>query len=489
MPDHLPFEHDTEFSVGVSAGTVRLGELESHYQELFAEALEDGVITSEERARLERAASSLGLDSTRIGQIEQALRAAYEATHQHKVYESKPSVAMSSAPSALSETALLQQRVFELEVRVMELEHDLEHARSRVALEVDLSYLRAPSQPLEDRTELLRRLRRDPRDVGALRTLYQIFGRQNQPDRQGLVAQVLSFLGEATDEEYATYEQQRPNVLLRPTRSLSQDDWHQLLLHPDEEPLTSEIFSVIVSAVLFGRVTALQRQGALPTLEAAHKHDPATSTVQAVRCLGWSAALLSMEVPAVYADAQFDGLVEVALALPPCTRLGARALSGRTTFELAFLAGRHLAYFREEHFIRTLVPTVFDLEDLFLAALLIGTPAMALDGGRRERVAPLVAAIEPFLPSAARDRLRACFLRFVDEGGRTNLQRWSSAADFTAARAGFLLCNDLVTAQTMLQLEDATAATERMNDLLWFAVSDRYATLRQRLGVAQVETK
>jgi hypothetical protein len=45
---------------------VRLGKFETHYEELFAEAIEDGVITTEERARLDRAAETLGLDRDRI---------------------------------------------------------------------------------------------------------------------------------------------------------------------------------------------------------------------------------------------------------------------------------------------------------------------------------------------------------------------------------------------------------------------------------------
>jgi hypothetical protein len=51
-----------QFEQGEITGNVRLGKFEAQYEELFAEALEDGVITEEERERLDRAASSLGLD-------------------------------------------------------------------------------------------------------------------------------------------------------------------------------------------------------------------------------------------------------------------------------------------------------------------------------------------------------------------------------------------------------------------------------------------
>jgi golgin subfamily B member 1 len=79
--------------------------------------------------------------------------------------------------------------------------------------------------------------------------------------------------------------------------------------------------------------------------------------------------------------------------------------------------------------------------------------------------------------------LRGYFLRFVEEGGRTNLMRWSAAVDKTAARAGMLLCNDLATATALLEQEEGKHG-ERSKDLLVFATSDRYFQLRRQLGIA-----
>ena len=40
--------------------------------------------------------------------------------------------------------------------------------------------------------------------------------------------------------------------------------------------------------------------------------------------------------------------MELIPGVPPASRIGKQALSGRTPEELAFVAGRHLAFFREE---------------------------------------------------------------------------------------------------------------------------------------------
>lgn len=84
---------------------------------------------------------------------------------------------------------------------------------------------------------------------------------------------------------------------------------------------------------------------------------------------------------------------------------------------------------REEHFVRLLFPTIQGLEDIFLAALSIGNPGLPLSAETRQRVVPISKAIEPILEARGIDRLRGCFLRFVEEGGgRTSSvgrRRWT----------------------------------------------------------------
>ncbi|HEU4536468.1 MAG TPA: hypothetical protein VFS00_20225 [Polyangiaceae bacterium] len=491
------FELERGFDPGEVSGTVRLGRFEAHYEELYAEVIEDGVITADERARLERAADALGLDRERIGRLEQALGAAYEVRHRVRVREIVPEVDVPGpaslaplAPATDPRTLALERRIAQLEARVKDLERELEEARAHVAVEVDLSDVGAPAPARhaaadEDPAELQRRLRRSPRDLDALRALYAAYAARGDDDRRWCVGHALAFLDAASDAERAFVAQHQPaSGLIRPQHALSQEAWRRLLFHPDEEVLTGEIFAVIAAPVLLGRVSALRRDKALPALDPERKQDPASSTVQAVRCFAWAAATLGMPPPPLYTDPAYGGLAELVPGLPPASRLGKLALSGREPRELAFVAGRHLSWYREEHFVRCLVPSIPDLEDLFVAALAIGNPGIPLSPDLKRRVAPLARAIEPVLEPLYVDRLRGHFLRFVEEGGRTNLQRWATSADRTACRAGFLLSGDLAAARAMLELEDPVQARERVDDLLVFATSERYALLRKQLGVA-----
>ncbi len=497
-----PFEHSSSFEPGEASGAVRLGKFEAHYEELFAEVIEDGVITPEERAQLDRTADALGLDRARLQQLERALEAAYEARHRVRIRDLTvgPSITegedivSSDARSSLSPLAPsndprvsgMERRIVQLEARIAELEEELEEARSHVAVEVDLSGVAAiatRSEAVEDPEELLRHLRHDPRDVDMLHALYRVFGRLGDVDRQFCTAQVLAYLKASHEDERRLHAQLRTETLIRPRASMERDSWRRLLFHPEEEPLTGEIFACVIGPVLLGRLSALRRDKALPRLDPARKQDPSTSTLQAVRCFAWGASILGMPLPPLYADPELASAVEMVPGVTPSSRLGRQSLSGRSPAELAFLSGRHLTYFREDHFVRALLPSIPDLEDIFLAALSIGNPGLPLSSVVKARVTPIAQAIEPILDPIQVDRLRGYFLRFVEDGGRTNLQRWAAAVDCTAARAGLLLSSDLEAARAMFALEDPATAEDKMDDLLVFATSERYAKLRRQLGI------
>jgi hypothetical protein len=483
------FEHGAGFTAGEISGAFGLGPLELQYEELFAEALADGVITAEERARLERAADNLGLDPQRLVRLEQAMLAAYQLRHRVQIIEHYEEPAASLAPiqiDAAGDTgrALLVKRIEQLEARVRELEAELRRAQAAINVEVDLSEVEsAATVASEDPQDRWRAVRRDPLKADALRALHQIYAARGEYDKQWCAAQALVAIGAQSGKEEALFEQHRARTLILPRAGVSPSDFYEYLFHPEEELLTGQIFGVIAPAVLLGRVTALRRDGKLHQPNPATRQDPKTATVTAVRAISWAAAILGLPVPPVYVEKDRDVGYEHIPAVPPLTVVGSRVLSGRSPLEHAFLVGRHLSWYRHEHFVRTLFSAVEDLEDLFLVALTIGNPGLPIADDLRRRVQPIARAIEPVLQPQQVDALRAYFLRFVEEGGRTNLQRWSAATEKTACRVGLLLSNDLLAARALLEQEEGRLG-ELMKDLIAFSVSDRYFALRQKLGIA-----
>jgi hypothetical protein len=487
----ISFEHEDQFEQGELTGALRLGKFEVHYEELFAEVIEDGVITLEERARLDKAADAMGLDRQRLRKLEEALQAAYEARHNVRIRDmadeepAPASIVVQPEVAHNPRVIALEMKVAQLSARIAELEKELERAREREAVEVDLSDMPVHAAPAAEESpeELMRRVRSDPRDVASMRGLFRAYTRSGDTDRRWLLSSALVYLMAANDEERAAYQQYKSDALIKPSSALGEQGW-KLLFHPEEEVLTGQIFAVITPAVLLGRVSALRRDKALVKLDPARRQDPKVSTLQAVRCFAWASAILGMGTPPLYADPDYQGVVEMVPGLPPSTRLGKKALSGRTPFELAFLGGKHLCWYREEHFVRLLVPSAPDLEDLFLAALSIANAGIPLSQEIKQRVTPIAKAIEPVLEPAAIDRVRGHFLRFLEDGGRTNLHRWATAAEKTAARSGLLLANDLRAAHQVFELEDPQSVDAKMDDLLVFVASDRYANIRKQIGLS-----
>ena len=245
---------------------MQLGRLESYYEELFAEVIEDGIIAAEERARLDRMADSLGLDRARLRRLEQALQAAYEGQHRVVIREELPERAEGPAslapvePATDVRTLALQRRVATLEARVRELEAALAQAETQLSVEVNLagvSGAAAPGAVVRDEVDvadLERRVRHDPRDEETIRALFRHYGRSGDLDRQWCAAAVLAHLELANAEEQELFTRHRQMGLIRPRSSLVRESWTRLLFHPEQEVLVGEIFAVVAPAVLMGRI-------------------------------------------------------------------------------------------------------------------------------------------------------------------------------------------------------------------------------------------
>jgi hypothetical protein len=511
------FTYDAEtFVVGESG--VNVQKLEADYAELFVEALASGPIGKQARERLDRAAATIGLPPGRIAQIEQALSAEQDA--QRKTVRAIPAPRPSVSDPVLADVgAPPDDKPLGLSIVDETTDPRLHALYSRIAaLEAENAALVARNRVLEERilgltvnldltdvvasrgaaatgersaqgsgaakrepspAELDARIEKDPRDLDALHGLFRVLRRGADADRRWRVAHALVHLNAADDDERRIEESGRPAGVIQPSRAITTEEWHELVVHPDQEPLVGEIFTEVSPAVLLARVATARRAAAAPAGAAA-----SPGVELATRCVAWSAAVLGVTAPPVQADPAFSGIAEMVFATPPAVRLGRAAIDGRAPRELAFAVGRHLTWYRRQHVMSVLAASLEALEDLFLAALSIGNPGLPMAADVKRRVDPVASAIEPLLEPSSALRLRAAFLKFVEMGGKTNLRRWAKASDRTACRAGLLLAGDLSAARTMLDIEDAARADDRMSDLLEFWLGARMGTLRANIGVA-----
>jgi hypothetical protein len=450
LPAAAPFDIAPALAEGEDTGSVRLGPFERLYESLFAEALQSGEISPEERERLDLAARSLGLEPRRVAALEEALLEAWESDAAETLVDPQPDTLADRAPSSMAPPP-----------------PEAEDEPPTIARPKKKTSPRHPASGEISFSELHAR--------------YDAAQHAGSIDDAWRVAEVLVQRGAATRTERAFWEDHRRAGPIRPTRPLNAEAWTTLLSHPDEDRTTSELFGVIASAALVGRVSAMRRDGTFPRIDASTYQNPLTSTISAVRALCWAAATLGLRAPPAYAAPDLDSGFEIVTVVPPSTRIGARALSGMTAAQLAFACGRHLSWFREEHFVCTLVPSVGYLESIFYAALLLGAPSLQLADDVRERARVFSLAIVPCLEPPQVERLRRLVARFLARGGRTNLKHWVRGAEWTACRAGLLLCGELSTAADALANEPG--GESRITDLETFWASDAAGELRRKLGV------
>ncbi len=445
-PPEQPFRVAPSFHKVEDTGSFVPGDFEAQYEKLFSDALSSGPISVEERERLDFAASALGLDKKRLDRLESALLAAYEAR-----------AAISSAddtgpPEALVESSRRRPR----QASIPELGGD----------EASIPPPRMPAAPVAADPNL---------DLHARFAAAEL-------DEKFRLAGVLVRRGAARPDERALYDVHRPRAPLRPAQPMDARAWSELLRHPDQDVIVGEVFGVIASAVLLGRLTALRRDKLLERLDPTKKQDPATSTVSATRAIAWAAATLGMNAPPIYLTPERDDGMVIVPALPPALRVGGRMLRGQSAIQLAFHAGRALSWFRSEHFVCTLVPHLGHLEDLFLAALRIGAPELPMPPDVRKRIDLVKAAILPVLEVEHIASLRYHVSAFVERGGRTSLRGWARGAELTACRAGLVLSGDLVACVAVTGAE--AGGEDRVRDLEEFWIGDACAALRAHLGVS-----
>ena len=317
----------------------------------------------------------------------------------------------------------------------------------------------------------------------ALNAIYELYYRGRQYDKAWCVAATAVFLlrDGAREEARAFYEQYKPRRPLAPTGRLTEEHWIKNLFHPEEDPVTGKIFASILGPLRKAKTRPVNQFG----FTQKEQHDPATSSVALVKALASSANALSLPTPWIFIRTNQPGGLGFVPSEPIASFAGNGLLSGLTPQELAFVAAKHMAYYRNEHYARVLFPTTQELTSIMLAAIKIVKPDQELPPEAvqtAQQLAPLVAQ-DPI----AVEGLRKVVKYFLEQGGSSNIKRWYQTVELTSARAGFLLSGDLEICKKMLAMEPGlpgdVAPSEKLKDVILFSVSENYFTLREALGI------
>ncbi|HEX8795364.1 MAG TPA: tetratricopeptide repeat protein [Polyangiaceae bacterium] len=316
--------------------------------------------------------------------------------------------------------------------------------------------------------------------------LFALHQRAGRADRGWLAATALEELGAADVDQQLMADQFRPEGPVRPSRSLDDAGWDEVLRAPGSDDVVAEVLRAIVDAATAARIEELREARKLIALDPARLQS-ATSTVTAVRSFQWAAQVLGVDAPELYVLDEVPGGIAAVPAPHPSTALGPDVLRGLGAKDLAFLAGRHLTYYRREHYALVCYPTLPELSALFLGAVKLVMPELPVPGYLSDAVARRRKTLVKHADDAQKKSLRAAVERLDARGGRVDLAAWIKSVELSGQRAGLLLCGDLKVAMTRMRAEKRAIAElgldQRRADLLSFCASDKLGRARGLLGV------
>jgi len=331
-------------------------------------------------------------------------------------------------------------------------------------------------------------LQKEPLRVDPYRSLYKLSLKMHDYDRAWCMCAALSFLHKADEEEQRFFEDYRPRGMIQVKSRLDNEQWVKNLFHKDDNIFIGKIFEFVTPAAILAKTTALAQAKQLPPLPKQFKQDPATSTVTFAKTFGWAAQVLGIQLPELYLRNDVPGALVTVPSRPVASVAGNTVLTGFTPQELTFIVGKHLAYYRSEHYIKTLFPTLDELKVILFSAIKMVMPDFAVPENMAQAVNTTASTFVKYMQPVERDSLRLVVNRFIEDGARADLKRWMQATEITAARAGLLLCADLDIAKKIIgaeqQLPGDLPPQEKMKELLVFSVSEQYLALRKMLGIA-----
>ena len=208
------------------------------------------------------------------------------------------------------------------------------------------------------------------------------------------------------------------------------------LFHKDENLFIGKIMEMITPAAIVAKTTQLRASRQLPVLDKRFKQDPASSTVTFAKTFGWAAQVLGVPLPELYVRNDVPGALAAVPASPPASVAGATVLTGFAPQELTFIVGKHLSYYRGEHYIKNLFPTLNELKVLLFAAVKVIVADFNVPPEMAQAVNQTAAELLKYMQPVQRDGLRIVVQRFVEDGARADLKKWMQMVEVTACRAG-----------------------------------------------------
>jgi tetratricopeptide (TPR) repeat protein len=326
-------------------------------------------------------------------------------------------------------------------------------------------------------------LRRNPYKPEPYKLLRKLYTESKRADCAFCICQALFCMNFAEPDEERFFRRMRSDTAAAAQQAIDDEIWGASIVHKDADPLLTSIFAIIEPAVLKKNGQPLEALG----YQAAYALDLSMHPYPMSQTLAYACGVLGMAPPLSFQNPNDPGGVSFLHAHTPAIVLGQAALASEIpTQAAAFIAARHLTYYRPGLYLRHLVPTGTGLRAWLFAAIKLIVPAFPVSKELEGPVAHNLSVLESMVNGPARDQLASAVTKLL-QAGAIDLKKWIAAIDLTADRAGFVVANDLELAQEMIKAADEASAAvpqkERLKELVLYSVSEDYFAVRAHLGV------
>lgn len=328
-------------------------------------------------------------------------------------------------------------------------------------------------------------LRQNPYRVESYKLLRRLFTETKRADPAWCLCQALYVLKLADPDEERFFKRMRSEDPAYAQEIMTADDWLELVFHSDADPMLTSLFAVIEPAIIASRAESWEALGYDP----AYAVDTAEHPYPISQTLHYAAGVTGTDLPLVFESTDERAGLGFLHAAQPAILLGGAALTADATPQaLAFVAGRHLAYFRAGFYIRHLVASGTSLRAWLFAAIKLVVPQFPVAPDIEGPVREAIAALEKHLTPPLKDHLARIVSKLVQSGAALDLRKWVQGVDQTADRIGFVLAHDLETAVEIIRASDeassALTSPARLKELVLYAISEQYFRLRMRLRIS-----
>lgn len=333
-----------------------------------------------------------------------------------------------------------------------------------------------------------RLLRQNPFRKEAYKSLRKLYTVSRNADASWAICQALSVLQLADPDEERFYQKLRATTPAPAQDVFSDEDWAQRIAHPTLNPLLTNIFALIEPAVVRARAVPLDQLG----LSESHRIEPSQHEAPLAQTLYYAAGVLGLQLPRVYENPNDPGGLSYLFTSTPSLSMGQVGLSADVPPQVAaFVAARQLAYARPGFYLRHFIQTGTALKAWLFAAIKLSSPQFPVAAEIEGSVDEALQALRQYAAADARDHLASAVSKLLQSGTALDLKKWVAAVDLTADRVGFVLSHDLdTTTQVIRASDDSTAAVvsqERFKEVVLYATSQKYLSLRERLGLATTQ--